>query len=138
MIKDMTADIARRAADAANAKAQELGTTISVAVCDEAGNLVFFSRGDTCTFANFETSRGKAAMAAGFRRPTKDYKSFVAQNMETAALWMTISNQLGMVVAGGGYPITKNNVVIGGIGCGGAPGDVDHLCSEAGAKAVSS
>lgn len=138
MSRTLDAALARRAADAADAKAAEHGVTISVAIVDESGNLVFYSRGDTCTFANFETSRGKAAMAAGFRRPTKDYKAFVAQNMETAALWMTISNKLGMVVGGGGYPITENNVVIGGIGCGGATGDIDHWCAEAGALAISS
>lgn len=138
MSRSLNAALARRAAEAADAKAAEHGGTISVAIVDESGNLIFFSRGDTCTFANFETSRGKAAMAAGFRRPTKDYKAFVAQNMETAALWMTISNKLGMVIGGGGYPITENNVVIGGIGCGGATGDIDHWCAEAGAQAINS
>lgn len=133
----LTADVARRAAAAADAKAAELGTTISVAVVDESGNLVFFSRGDTSTFANFETSRAKAAMAAGFRRPTKEYKALVAQNAEAAAVWMSIAGRLGMVIGGGGHPVTTDNTVIGGIGCGGAPGDIDHLCSEAGTAAVS-
>lgn len=137
MARAVDSALAKRIAAAADAKAKELGVTICVAVVDDSGNLVFYSRGDTCTFANFETSRGKAAMAVGFRRPTKDYKAFVAQSMEAAAVWMTISNQLGMVIGGGGYPITKDNVVIGGVGCGGAPGDIDHLCAEAAAKAVS-
>lgn len=138
MRRAMNAALARRVADAADAKAKELGITISIAIVDDSGNLVFYSRGDTCTFANFKTSCAKAEMAAGFRRPTRDYKAFVAQNMETAALWMTISNKLGMVIGAGGYPITENNVVIGGIGCGGSTGDNDHGCAEAGALAVSS
>jgi uncharacterized protein GlcG (DUF336 family) len=42
-----------------------------------------------------------------------------------------------MIIGAGGYPITRDGVLIGGIGCGGATGDEDHLCAEAGAKAIS-
>jgi uncharacterized protein GlcG (DUF336 family) len=131
----MTSEVARRAAEAAQAKAREFGQTISVAVVDESGNLVFFSRGDTCSFITFETAKGKAAMAAGFRRPTKDY---VEAARENAAFWTGVGERLGMIVGPGGYPITREGVLVGGIGCGGALGEEDHLCAEAGAKAVSS
>jgi uncharacterized protein GlcG (DUF336 family) len=131
----MTGEVARRAAEAAQAKAREFGQTISVAVVDESGNLVFFSRGDTCSFITFETAKGKAAMAAGFRRPTKDY---VEAARENAAFWSGVGERLGMIVGPGGYPITREGVLVGGIGCGGALGEEDHLCAAAGAKAVSS
>jgi uncharacterized protein GlcG (DUF336 family) len=134
-LRAMNAELARRAAEAAQAKARELGQTISVAVVDESGNLVFFSRGDTCSFITFETAKGKAAMAAGFRRPTKDY---VPRAREDAAFWTGVGERLGMIVGPGGYPITREGVLVGGIGCGGALGEEDHLCAEAGAKAVSS
>jgi uncharacterized protein GlcG (DUF336 family) len=134
-LRAMNAEFARRAAEAAQAKARELGQTISVAVVDESGNLVFFSRGDTCSFITFETAKGKAAMAAGFRRPTKDY---VPRAREDAAFWTGVGERLGMIVGPGGYPITREGVLVGGIGCGGALGEEDHLCAEAGAKAVSS
>jgi uncharacterized protein GlcG (DUF336 family) len=131
----MTVALAKRAADAADAKARELGVeTISVAVCDESGNPVYFSRGDTCSFITFTTAKGKAAMAAGFRRPTKDYLEHARDH---AALWAGVSGQLDMITGPGGFPITRNGVLIGGIGCGGALGEEDHLCAEAGACAVS-
>ena len=131
----MTGEVAGRAAEAAQAKAREFGQTISVAVVDESGNLVFFSRGDTCSFITFETAKGKAAMAAGFRRPTKDY---VEAARENPAFWSGVGERLGMIVGPGGYPITREGVLVGGIGCGGALGEEDHLCAEAGAKAASS
>jgi uncharacterized protein GlcG (DUF336 family) len=134
-LRAMNSELARGAAEAAQAKARELGHTISVAVVDESGNLVFFSRGDTCSFITFETAKGKAAMAAGFRRPTKDY---VPHAREDAAFWTGVGERLGMIVGPGGYPITREGVLVGGIGCGGALGEEDHLCAEAGAKAVSS
>lgn len=134
-VRAMSSDVARRAAEAAQAKAREFGQTISVAVCDESGNLVYFLRGDTCSFITFETSRGKAALAAGFRRPTQDY---LAAARENPAFWTGVAGQLGGIVGPGGYPITRDGALIGGIGCGGALGEEDHLCAEAGAKAVSS
>jgi len=134
-LRAMNSELARRAVEAAQAKAREFGQTISVAVVDESGNLVFFSRGDTCSFITFETAKGKAAMAAGFRRPTKDY---VPNAREDAAFWTGVGERLGMIVGPGGYPIAREGVLVGGIGCGGALGEEDHLCAEAGAKAVSS
>ena len=134
-LRAMNSELARRAAEAAQAKARELGQTISVAVCDESGNLVFFSRGDTCSFITFETAKGKAAMAAGFLRPTRDY---VVNARENTAFWTGVGERLGMIVGPGGCPITRDGVLVGGIGCGGALGEEDHLCAEAGAKAVSS
>jgi len=134
-LRAMNSEVARRAAEAAQAKARDFGQTISVAVCDESGNLVYFLRGDTCSFITFETSKGKAALAAGFRRPTNDY---LAAARENPTFWTGVSAELGMIIGPGGYPITRDGALIGGIGCGGALGEEDHLCAEAGAKAVSS
>ncbi len=134
-VRAMTSDVARRAAEAAQAKAREFGQTISVAVCDESGNLVYFLRGDTCSFITYPTSKRKAALAAGFRRPTQDY---LAAARENPAFWTVVASELGGVPGPGGYPITRDGVLIGGIGCGGALGEEDHLCAEAGARAVSS
>jgi len=133
-VRPLTSEVARRAAEAAQAKAREFKQTISVAVCDESGNLVYFLRGDTCSFITFETSKGKAAFSAGFRRPTQDYLALAREN---PAFWTGVGESLGMIVGPGGYPITRDGVLIGGIGCGGALGEEDHLCAEAGAKAVS-
>ena len=133
-VRPLTSEIARRAAEAAQAKAREFKQTISVAVCDESGNLVYFLRGDTCSFITFETAKGKAAFAAGFRRPSQDYLGLAR---ESPAFWTGVGESLGMIVGPGGYPITRDGVLIGGIGCGGALGEEDHLCAEAGAKAVS-
>src|SRR5215467_9085061 len=134
-VRPLTSEVARRAAEAAQAKAREFKQTISVAVCDESGNLVYFLRGDTCSFITFETSKGKAAFSAGFRRPTQDYLALARGN---PAFWTGVGESLGMIIGPGGYPITRDGVLIGGIGCGGALGEEDHLCAEAGAKAVSS
>ncbi len=130
----MNQEIAERAVRAAQAKAKELGITMSVAVVDESGNLVYFVRGDTSSFMTFETARGKAVTAAAFRRPTKDMLEGFKNN---PAFWAGLAGELKLIPGEGGHPLTKDGVMIGGIGCGGGLGEEDHLCSEAGAKAVS-
>lgn len=69
---DMTLEIAETAVRAAQARARELGTPITVTVVDEAGRLVLSARGNGTGFLTPETSRGKAIAAAAFRRSTKE------------------------------------------------------------------
>ena len=66
--KPLTEALARKAGDAALAKAAELGTTMSVAVVDESGQLIYFVRGDGTGFHTLESTRGKAATAAAMPR----------------------------------------------------------------------
>ncbi len=117
----------------AQAKAKAMGIDISVAVVDESGNLVYFVRGDNCSFITVETSRGKAVMAAGFRKPTHEWLPVVKDN---PAFWAAISEPLGLVPGGGGYPLTKDGYTIGGVGCGGGLGNEDEECAHAGALAI--
>ena len=63
--------MAEKAVKAAQAKAKELGTPMSVSEVDESGRLVLCARGDGASFSATDTSRAKA-VAAAFRRPTKE------------------------------------------------------------------
>ena len=132
--RPMDQEQAEKVVSAAQAKATELGITMSVAIVDESGNMVYFVRGNTSSFITFETARGKAIMAAGFRRPTHELLEGVRSN---AAFWGGLANKLKMQPGGGGHPLTLNGAVIGGVGCGGGIGGQDEQCSEAGAAAIS-
>ena len=123
-------ELAEKVISAAQAKAAELGITMSVAVVDESGNMVYFVRGNTSSFITFETARGKAIMAAGFRRPTHELLEGVRNN---AGFWGGLAHKLKMQPGGGGHPLTRNGAVIGGVGCGGGIEGQDEQCSEAGA-----
>ena len=131
----MDQELAEKVAAAAQAKASELGITMSVAVVDESGNMVYFVRGDTASFITFETARGKAILSAGFRRPTVQMLNGFKGN---PAFWSGLAEKLKMQPGGGGDPLTRNGAIIGGVGCGGGLGDQDELCSAAGAAAVNS
>src|SRR5438128_8503746 len=85
--------IAEKAVRAALAKAAELHTSMSVAVVDESGTVVYFIKGDATGLHTFETARGKAVMAAAFRRPTVDMLDGIKNN---PAFWASLS-KLDMV-----------------------------------------
>jgi uncharacterized protein GlcG (DUF336 family) len=132
---DMTLEIAERAARAAQARARELGTPITVSVVDEAGRLVLCARGDGTHFLTPDTSRGKAVAAAAFGRPTKDWAETARDH---ALFWHSLSSLVPgeIMPSTGGAPITVGGRVIGAIGCGGGSGEQAHQCAMAGAAAV--
>ncbi len=128
----MNQAIAEQAVKAALAKAAELGISMSVAVVDESGTLVYFVKGDATGLHTFETARGKAITAAAFRRPTTEMLDSIRNN---PAFWASLA-KLDMVPGAGGYPLAQHGVLIGAIGCGGGIGDQDEQCADAGARAV--
>jgi glc operon protein GlcG len=132
---DMTLEIAERAARAAQARAREIGTPITVAVVDEAGRLVLCARGNGTHFLTPDTSRGKAVAAAAFGRPTKDWAETARDH---ALFWHSLSSLVPgeIMPSTGGAPISVGGRIIGAIGCGGGTGEQDHQCAMAGAAAV--
>jgi uncharacterized protein GlcG (DUF336 family) len=133
----LTLEMAEKAVKAAQAKARELGTPMTVTVVDDAGRLVLSARGDGTGFFTPETSRAKAVAAAAFRRPTKD----MVQLRESApAFWDNVAAVVGgqALPSIGAVPLLSGGKVIGAVGCGGGTGEQDHLCAEAGAAAISS
>ena len=85
---EMSLEMAEKAVKAAQARAEALGTPMTVTVVDEAGRLVLCARGDGTGFLTTETSRGKATAAAAFRRATKD---MVDLAREHPAFWTAIT-----------------------------------------------
>jgi glc operon protein GlcG len=134
---ELKLEMAEKAVKAAQAKARELGTPMTVSVVDDAGRLVLCARGDGTGFFTPETSRAKAVAAAAFRRPTKD----MANLRESApAFWGNIAAVLGgqALPSIGAVPVTAGGKLIGAVGCGGGTGEQDHLCAEAGAASITS
>jgi len=131
---EMTLEIAERAVRAAQAKARELGTPMTVTVVDEAGRLVLCARADGTGFFTPETSRAKATAAAAFRKPT----NALAELRVKHAFWEVLPVIVGgeALPTPGGTPIVREGRVIGGIGCGGGTGEQDQVCSDAGARAA--
>jgi glc operon protein GlcG len=135
MMIALTLEMAEKALKAAQAKARELGTPMTVSIVDEAGRLVLCARGDGAGFFTTETSRAKAMASAAFRRASKD---MAALRDAAPAFWGNIATALGgqILPSIGAVPLMVDGTMIGAIGCGGGTGEQDHQCAEAGAAAV--
>lgn len=134
---EITLEVAERAVKAAQAKARQLNTPMTVSVVDEAGRLVLCARGDGAGFFTPETSRAKAVAAAAFRRSTKEMGEMRQASPPFWANLATVMQGQGLPSIGA-VPLTSQGRVIGAIGCGGGTGEQDHLCAEAGASTVNS
>ena len=134
-MSDLTLAMAERAVSAAQARARELGTPITVTVVDDAGRLILCARGDGTGFLTPETSKGKAMAAAAFRRSTKE---MVDLAKEHPAFWSAIPGLAPgqLLPSTGAVPLTKGDRVIGAIGCGGGTGEQDQECAAAGAAVL--
>jgi glc operon protein GlcG len=132
---ELTLDLAEQALRAAQGRARELGTPMTVAVVDEGGRLVLCARADGTGFFTPETARAKAVAAAAFRRSTTELAELAAKG---SAFWKTVPVILeGQALpTPGGAPILRSGRIIGGIGCGGGTGEQDQQCADAGAAAV--
>jgi uncharacterized protein GlcG (DUF336 family) len=132
---DLTLEMAEKALRAAQQRARDLGTPMTITIVDEAGRLVLAARGDSTGFFTPETSRAKAMAAAAFRRSTTEMAELAAKG---AAFWKTVPTVLeGQILpTPGGAAIIRGGRLIGGIGCGGGTGEQDQICADAGAAAL--
>jgi uncharacterized protein GlcG (DUF336 family) len=118
-------DAARAIAAKAEAFAKKSAFTVSVAIVDEGGNLVYFQRGPGAYIGSVEASVAKARSANAFHRPTKAFEEAVAGG-RTALLSLD-----GVVAIEGGVPITIGGRHVGAIGVSGAKAPEDGQVAEA-------
>lgn len=113
---------------AAMAKAQEITVPMAIVIVDESGVMKAFARMDGNSLASVDIVQQKAYTAAAFRAPTH----VLAQRNGTDPIRLASFTNLPRVTfLGGGYPISKNNTVIGGIGVGGGTPEQDMQVAEA-------
>lgn len=126
---------AEKAIDAATAKAVEIGQPMNIAIVDDGGHLVAFVRMDGAIKASIDISIRKARTSILMNVPTSALMPLVQPGAELYGLEQTAG---GMVIFGGGIPLTNGDVVIGAIGVSAGTVDQDVAVAEAGAAAVNS
>jgi uncharacterized protein GlcG (DUF336 family) len=121
--------LARKAADAAIAKAKANGFPSAIAIVGPANELIFLEKMDNANNTVSELAIKKATSAAGFRRPTKLFEDGLASR--------PVIGQLGVTAVGGGIPIVIKGHVVGAIGASGAPtSEGDISAAQAGIDAL--
>lgn len=127
----LTLDAAKRMASAAEAEAIKNKWLVSIAVVDDGGNLLLFHRMDNAKLVAVDIAIRKAKTAVFFQGETKGLEEEVTKGGRTALLPIE-----GFMPLQGGFPITIENKVIGGIGVSGVTGEQDAQCAAAGLKAL--
>jgi uncharacterized protein GlcG (DUF336 family) len=131
----ITLSAATNVVEAATAKAREIGQPMNVAVVDDGGHLVAFVRMDGAIKASIDISIRKARTSILMNAPTGALMSLVQPGAELYGLEQTSG---GMVIFGGGIPLTQGDVVVGAIGVSAGSVEQDVSVAEAGVAALGS
>jgi glc operon protein GlcG len=126
----ITVEQAQKVAEAAMAKAKEIGVPNAVAVVEPTGDLVYFAKMDGAPYSAIQLAQQKAAAAARYRRPTKAFYD----GLEAGPLFFLTFP--GVAGAPGGVPIVIDGKLVGAIGVSGGNGEQDAQVSGAGAAAA--
>ena len=129
----ITSEAAQRMIAAAEAKAREMGRPMSIAVCDGDGTIKAYSRMDGAPLLSVQLSQDKAYTAISFSMATHDWYEFVKND---PPLLHGIIKTDRLIVFGGGYPITTDAGIIGGIGVSGGHYTHDMEVAQAGLAAL--
>lgn len=126
-------DTTLKAIQAVVAKAKEIGKPMSVAICDEGGNLKGFLRMDGASLMGSKICQDKAYTSAAARRPTHAYYDRIKDD---PPLLHGMVHQPRLIIFGGGYPIFMDGQCIGAIGVSGGHWSEDMECALAAIRAI--
>lgn len=131
----LTLSEARRIIEGAILRARKLNANISVAVCDNRGQLIALNRMDGAT--DWDVDRGaigKALAAAMIGRPSEGLVERLLATAQRHASYASVVSPRGQR---GGLPLFQEGVIEGGCGVGGAPTfEQDEECAYAGIAAL--
>jgi glc operon protein GlcG len=127
----LTLEGAKKAGEAASAFAKTNGASPSIAVVDEGGHLLYFTRSEDSFAAGANVSIGKAHTAAIFKKPTREFEEIINKGR------FTMTALPDFTPLQGGVPILHEGQVIGAIGVSGAKSaQQDEDVAKAGAAAL--
>jgi glc operon protein GlcG len=126
----ISVESAKKAAAAAVAEARKNNLTMTIAIADIGGDLVYLEKMDGAFTGSVNVAVSKARSAALFKRPTKTFEDrLVAGGTPLLSLQ-------GAVLLGGGIPIVMDGKIVGAIGVSGGIGPQDLGVAEAGIGAL--
>lgn len=132
-IKRLSIDEANLMLRAAENKAKEVGVPQVIAVTDESGQLIAFSRMDGGKISSIRIAIDKAWTAAAAKNPTEHYNKLCVPGQPTFGIHVT--NEGHFCVIGGGLPVVVDGQVVGGIGVSSGTPAQDIEVAQAGVDA---
>jgi len=129
---------ARRMAEAAIAKAEQIGVAETVCVVDAGGHPLLIERMDAARITGPQIAWNKAFTAAGHRRSTHLFNQppggAALPGNEAFGIQWSFEGRFATFV--GGFPIVVDGAVVGGVGLSGGTGEQDTACGLAALAAL--
>jgi uncharacterized protein GlcG (DUF336 family) len=129
---------ARRMAQAALRKAEEIGVLESVCIADDGGYPIVLERMDGARITGPQIAWNKAFTASGHKRSThlftKAPNGPALPGNEAFGIQLSFEGRFAAFV--GGFPIVVNGEVVGGVGLSGGNGEQDTHCGLAALQAL--
>ena len=108
-------------------KAREVGVKVVCAVCDSGGNLMSMLRDDDAYIASINVAQNKAYTAVSLKMPTTTLAELTKPGDSLYGLQHQDSR---LVVFGGGIPLIRDGVIVGGFGVSGGSLEQDTMLAE--------
>ena len=128
-ISILTLEMACTMAKAAEKKAEEMEVPVVFSVVDTGGNCLLIHRMLGALLASIDISPKKAYTSVALKMATHELASLIQPGADLYGI--QFSNQGKIVTFGGGYPLKKNNEIIGGIGVSGGTVEEDMIIAQA-------
>jgi uncharacterized protein GlcG (DUF336 family) len=129
----LTCNAARELIGAAIDAAGELGHAMTIAVHDNAGELLGFARMDGAPPLTVRLAQDKSYTAAAYGVPTHQWHEFIKDD---EPLKLGIVHTPRLVIFGGGYPLVLGGQLVGGIGIAGGHYSDDMKVAEAALRSL--
>lgn len=129
----ITLEKAKKAIEAAEKKAEELGVKVATAVVDDHGTLIALNKMDEALYISPRFASAKAFTSANLGTPTEGLAGYEVEGKPYFGLNTLFGGELTAIA--GGVPVTMHGKVVGAIGVGGSM-DVsqDAQCAQAAAE----
>jgi uncharacterized protein GlcG (DUF336 family) len=126
----ITLEKAKKAIEASEKKAGELGVTVSTVITDDHGDIIAISRMDGALSISPKFALGKAFGSANLGVPSDTIAQYAAEGKPYFGVNTLFGGEINVLA--GGLPVHANGQRIGGIGVGGSMDtNQDKMCAQA-------
>lgn len=128
-IKELSLDIVKEMAKAAEEKAQEMNVPVIFAAVDAGANLMLMHRMEEAFITSIDIAINKAYTAACLKQGSHSIAESVQPGQSLYGLQLT--NNCKIVPFGGGFPVIVDGKVVGAVGVSGGTVEEDMAIAQA-------